>query len=475
MVVPYWGRATTEFTFLVNFYNLGGGAPSQSQVVIDGTPQNMILRRGDAANGSYQYTTVLSAGSHNYYFDFHYGSGQTARLPESGAFSGPDVEVGAAVLEVPSEYTSLSAALARARGEVTVLLAEGYYYEATPIAIPSDGVWIQGAGIDRTTIIGDSAGHVLTAEVNARIQDLTITGGGLSDYFESGLWTTGGQVQVSRVRFTGNNVGLFSWCFTPDCEAGVDLTNAIFDHNQRVAVDANEYPVHRLVNLTVASNGRGVVLNNNLSRVENSLVVQNTADGLAAGPNRFPTTRYNDVWGNGVNYSGLSPGTGDQSFDPRFVSESEANYQTQIGSLAVDMGDPSPTSRDRDGSRNDLGAYGGPGSPAYVLSRLFSPLFSRETSFTVSWQGRAADGVDSFDIQYRLAGSGVWQDWLSGTTDLSAVFGPVNPIPVMTDEVYCYRSRARDLIGSLEPYPDQPHACTPVVDKIVYLPIVMKR
>jgi len=110
-----------------------------------------------------------------------------------------------------------------------------------------------------------------------------------------------------------------------------------------------------------------------------------------------------------------------------------------------------------------------------VLSRLFAPPFSRQTSFSVSWQGRAADGVDSFDIQYRLGRSGVWQDWLSGVTSLSAVFGPADPVPVTPGEVYCFRSRARDRIGSLEPYSSQPGACTFVVEEIIYLPIVMKR
>jgi hypothetical protein len=475
IVVPYWGRTTTEFAFLVNFYNSGGGAPSQARVVIDGSPHNMTLRRGETANGSYSFTTALPAGAHSYYFEFHYGVGQTARLPETGAFDGPDVEVGAAVLEVPGEYPGLATALARARGEVTVRLAEGQYNETTPIAIPTNGVWIQGAGIDRTIIAGDGSGHVLTSNVDALIQDLTITGGGLGDYFESGLWTTGGHIQLQRVRFTGNNVGLFSWCFTPDCDAQVDLSNVVFDHNQRVALDANEYPLHRLSNVTVAENGRGVILNNNFSHIENSLVVHNTGDGLAAGPNRAPTVRYNDVWGNGLNYSGLSPGTGDLSVDPRFVAESAGDFRLQIGSPAVDAGDPAPVFRDRDGSRNDLGAYGGPQAPPYVLSRVFTPSFSQETSFAVSWQGRAADGVENYDVQYRVGAAGEWQNWLSGVTGTSATFGPTNPVPVTFGEVYCFRSRARDLVGNLEPYPAQPGACTPVVDEIIFLPIVMKR
>jgi len=104
VVVPYWGRSTTVFTFLVNFYDEGGSAPTQAHVVVDGVTRAMTLRRGTPSNGSYAYTTTLPAGAHTYYFDFQYGSGEQARLPASGTFSGPDVEVGRAVLDVPSKY-----------------------------------------------------------------------------------------------------------------------------------------------------------------------------------------------------------------------------------------------------------------------------------------------------------------------------------------------------------------------------------
>jgi hypothetical protein len=139
------------------------------------------------------------------------------------------------------------------------------------------------------------------------------------------------------------------------------------------------------------------------------------------------------------------------------------------------VGDPSPAYRDRDGSRNDPGVYGGPGSPAYVLSLAFAPAFSLEGSFTVSWQGRAADGVQDYDIQYRRPTDVAWQDWLSSVTGLSAVFGPSNPVPVSPGQVFCFRSRARDLAGHLEIYPVGPQACIFVVDKIIYLPIIMRR
>jgi uncharacterized protein YkwD len=475
IVLPYWGRETTEFTFLVNFYNQGGTGPSQAHVVVDGVSHAMALRHGTSANGSYAYTTTLDRGAHTYYFDFQYGAAQHARLPESGAFSGPDVEVGAAVLEVPAEYPTLAGALAHARGDVIVQLAQGTFYEDTPLGIPNSGIWIQGAGIDKTIIHGDGSGHVLEAHVDALIRDLTITGGNLDGYFDSGVWNTSGHVELRNCRITGNSVGLFTWCFQHDCDAVVTVTNSILDHNQRIAVDANEYGVHHLVNSTVVMNGTGIVLNNVASSIENSIVTSNTGTGLN-GSNKSPLARYNDVWGNGSDYQGVAPGIGDISGDPHFEDGNLADYRLQLGSPCIDAGNPASEYNDRNGSRNDMGAYGGPYAILVLESRASAPA-TATSAFTVSWQGYAADGIESYDIQYRVGESGAWNDWLVRTTDTEAQFGPDDPVSLVPGSAYYFRSRVRDLLGNVEDYPTQADARTlfsVTYDHEQYLPLVWK-
>lgn len=471
LVAPYWGRSTTMFEFLVNFYNEGGSGPTQARVFIDGVPHAMSLRHGAAANGSYVYTTTLPKGAHSYYFEFAYGSGQTARLPASGAYSGPDVEVGAAVFEVPGEYPSLTQALAHARGDAIVQLAAGTFFEQTPISIPSAGIWIQGAGIDQTVIQGDGTGHVLEANVDALIRDLTLTGGG-PGYFEAAVWNTSGQVEVRNCRLTGNNVGVFTWCFAPDCGAVVTVTNSILDHNTRAAVDANDDGVHRLINNTVVANGRGIILNNTASLAENNLIIHNSGDGLV-GNAKSPTARYNDVWGNGVNYSGIAPGVGDLGTDPAFVDETGGDYRLQIGSSCLDAGNPSAAYNDRNGGRNDMGAYGGPYALPVVLSRALPPVVT-QGAFEVHWQGYAADGIQSYDVQYAIGWGGVWIDWLSSTITTWAQFGPDDPVSVTPDGAYCFRVRAHDRAGHVEPYPAQADACTTWFDYMIYLPLVLR-
>lgn len=470
LVVPYWGRRTTVFSFLVNFYNAGGSGPTQAHVVIDGIAHPMSLRHGTPANGSYVYTTTLPPGSHTYYFDFRYGGGQVARLPPSGTYSGPDVEVGAAVLEVPEEYPTLAAALARARGDVIVRLAAGTFNETTPINVPTPGIWIEGAGIDRTIIRGDGSGHVLEISVNALIHDLTIKNSG-TGYFESAIWNTSGHVEVRNCRLTGNNVGLFSWCFEPTCGAVVTVTNSILDHNVRAAVDANEYAVHQLINNTVVANGTGVILNNSASRLENSIVVHNTAAGVAGS--YAPILRYNDVWGNGLNYQNVSAGIGDISVDPQFEDEPGGDYRLRVGSPCLDAGNPESIYNDRNGGRNDQGAYGGPFALWVVNSRATAPPWA-QGPFTVSWQGYAADGIQDYDVQYRIGYSGVWTNWLMQVTSTTAQFGPTTPVTPTMGNVYCFRSRARDRVGHVESYPTQADECTVLAEFQVFLPVVLR-
>jgi hypothetical protein len=473
LVVPYWGRASTAYTFLVNFYNPTGIPPKEAQVIIDGQVYSMKLRRGKAANGSYTYTTRLAPGTHTYYFSFSYGENQKARLPLSGVYQGPEVEVGRAVLEVPREYPNLAKALASARGEVIIQLAAGTFSENTPLTLSLPGIELRGAGMDRTVIQGSGKGHLLQVTAPAVIQDLTLSQSGLQD-FDSALWHTQGQLRLHRLRVTGNNRGLFTYCFSADCQATAIVSNSIFDHNSGAAIEANSHGLHYLINNTIVANGQGVLLNNTESEVENNIIVSNKGAGLAGPAKTFPKVRYNDVWGNSLNYKDLKTGPGHLSLPPQFEAGDSGDYRLQLISPCLDAGQPAAKYDDRNGSRNDLGAYGGPLAPVSLNSRV-SVTPAGETAYRVTWQGTATDGIQSYDIQYRLGYHGVWQDWLTGTTETSARFGPTRPIKVSAGSVYYFRSRVRDRHGNLEAYPSQADAYTGLEITTVYLPILQKR
>ena len=65
---------------------------------------------------------------------------------------------------------------------------------------------------------------------------------------------------------------------------------------------------------------------------------------------------------NGVYTSGniLIIGNSNIDADPLFNNVSSGDYSLQAGSPCIDTGNPSSEYNDTDGSRNDMGAYGGP-------------------------------------------------------------------------------------------------------------------
>jgi hypothetical protein len=71
---------------------------------------------------------------------------------------------------------------------------------------------------------------------------------------------------------------------------------------------------------------------------------------------------YSLFWDNGsADYASAVIGTGNLiGLDPLFVDPSTSDYHLQAGSPAIDAGDPSPAYADPDGTRNDMGAHGGP-------------------------------------------------------------------------------------------------------------------
>jgi hypothetical protein len=83
------------------------------------------------------------------------------------------------------------------------------------------------------------------------------------------------------------------------------------------------------------------------------------------------TGLYNDVFGNaGGGYSGITDPTGTSgniSSNPRFTTFTDdgdfSDDDLRLGSSSpcINTGNPSAAYNDPDGSRNDMGAFGGPG------------------------------------------------------------------------------------------------------------------
>jgi hypothetical protein len=120
-------------------------------------------------------------------------------------------------------------------------------------------------------------------------------------------------------------------------------------------------------NTIVGNRGNGIFLDQGAGSgdVRNNIVVANGAIGLKNFAD--VQTDFNNLYGNGVggnaNYADgpahVDPGDHTISVDPLFINAAAGDYRLQVGSLCINAGDPDPRFNDVDGTRNDLGVFGG--------------------------------------------------------------------------------------------------------------------
>ena len=198
------------------------------------------------------------------------------------------------------------------------------------------------------------------------------TGGGI--YATSGSVLTLSQVDLStNIASDGGGVFLDG--------ADLSATNALLACNQADVDGGGVFTAGGTVSLTnvslygnacsISGDARGSELFQQGSGTVqlNNTVVQATSSAWALYGSSTGQFSYNDVYNSssGVRtYGGsFTAGTRDISEDPSFVdahcsSSSRPSFALAGSSPAIDAGDPEAAYNDADGSRNDMGAYGGP-------------------------------------------------------------------------------------------------------------------
>ncbi len=113
----------------------------------------------------------------------------------------------------------------------------------------------------------------------------------------------------------------------------------------------------KIVNNVFHSSKRGVNVENSAGEFYNNIITGNSEYGIML-PNTFQFD-YNNLW-NETNYFWCEAASNDLSADPSFADLNNYNYKLTENSPCLNSGNPGSIYKDLDGSRNDIGLFGGP-------------------------------------------------------------------------------------------------------------------
>ncbi|MFH1148757.1 MAG: right-handed parallel beta-helix repeat-containing protein [Pseudomonadota bacterium] len=165
-----------------------------------------------------------------------------------------------------------------------------------------------------------------------------------------GIYIGNSSPTISDNYFYQNSIGIRGYRSSPLIKNNV-LTEhtgygiVLYDAGETAAVQFN----------TITKSSGGMYFSGSHSLIDSNIITGNTYGIYFSGS--YDALSYNNVWGNGANYYRCSPGGGDISQDPLFLSENDCHLQP--GSPCIDRG--TPYCLDEDGTRADVGAYGGRG------------------------------------------------------------------------------------------------------------------
>ena len=144
-------------------------------------------------------------------------------------------------------------------------------------------------------------------------------------------------------------------------------------YNAGIGVDNNSGTNLLFYNNYIVGNATGIYgAKVGLNSVIKNNVIKNMHEGVSKYLTQDPIVKYNDLWENDINFSGITPDSTNLSVDPMIVNDDstqgELDFHLQKYSPLIDAGDPNIM--DRDGTRSDIGLYGGPYGESYIYVDL---------------------------------------------------------------------------------------------------------
>jgi hypothetical protein len=136
------------------------------------------------------------------------------------------------------------------------------------------------------------------------------------------------------------------------------------------------------------------------STIMNNIVVGNSKCGIQFSD--ASVVDYNAFWNNAASFSGIHPGIHNLQQEILFADTARGNYRLSPNSPCVNTGNPDPQYNDVDGSRNDIGAYGGPYADSSWInpggSTLVAQQITNGDTLQILIMGKKVSGIAEISL-----------------------------------------------------------------------------
>ena len=283
----------------------------------------------------------------------------------------------ATVLSVPSQYKTIQDAINASSSGDIIRVSAGTYKEQIKLKA---GITLRGEGYEKTVIDGEKKnGNVVVGANDAVIEGFTIRNSG---YMDAGIKCDNASMAVLNNRIVNNNAGILLFngltsliannVIEENKKFGIYMlystpfveNNIVYENKVYGIYCASSKPM--IAYNTIVSNPTGIYTEVTSSIVKNNIFDDSNVIGfqIVESPRDQkgvePYLSYNIYWNNGHNRSNTEKGEGEIEKDPMLVNVSKGDFKLKSGSPAINAGDPDSKYNDADGSRADIGAFGGP-------------------------------------------------------------------------------------------------------------------
>jgi hypothetical protein len=175
-------------------------------------------------------------------------------------------------------------------------------------------------------------------------------------------------IKNNEIKLIGGSTGIsLSYAYS---DSNYVFNNKVYAGSSVEGIYCNGFMNLQLYNNYVTGNIGDAVTIRSSNVVKNNIVTKVNKGIISLGSGIV--FQYNDVWDNYINYTGFTPDTTNLSLDPMVVNndstQGKLDFHLQMFSPLIDAGDSNIL--DKDGTRSDIGLYGGPYGESYVYVDL---------------------------------------------------------------------------------------------------------